>query len=558
MRNTISLIAIQILVLATSLILAGCKEPNISIKEQSSIPEVNQNSLRAHISFLADDSLKGRATGSEGYNIAAKYVASHFQQYGLKPAGSGDSYLQPIQFRERQLNIEATKLTFNKSSTINLQLPDDFVTRGNEVASEQKLTAPLVFIGYGIKAPDFSHNDYETIDVTGKIVVIMLGKPASFASEKGAHLANVRERARAAAKHGAVGVLLLHTPAAEKRYPYERIKKTLNSHSIDWLDENGIPGNSIPELKGSALLSQTAASLLLSDSEYTFESLLEKIEKDEPLPKFDLDFTATIQTQTKFKNITSYNVAGFIEGSDPELKHEYILYTAHLDHLGEYHSLEPLESEKDIIHNGALDNASGTAIMLETARLFSTNPPKRSILFLAVTAEEKGLLGSDFYAKNPTVPIDQIVANINLDMPLILYPIGDVIAFGSEHSTMEDFVQKAAETVNLQLSPDPMPEQNIFTRSDHYSFVKQGIPAVFLVPGFKSLDDSVNGEEMFQKFFAEHYHQPSDESSLPINYEAGAVFTQVNYLIGKEIGNSKERPRWHEGNFFGETFAKEN
>lgn len=518
-------------------------------------PEVNvrPNAIKAHIDFLADDLLEGRDTGSKGYDIAANYVVSHFSQFGLKPAGDNGGYTQQVRFRQRLLKPDSAVLQLQTSNgDVNFSYPNEFITGGSSVATSQSINAPLVFVGHGISAPELNHDDYAQVDVTDKIVVLLTGKPGNLPSEEGAHFASRYQRAKAAAKHGAVGMIYLQTPEAEKRYSYQRMQKNVDKPSLNWLDAQGEPGNSIPQLKGGALLSMEASEKLMQSAPQGYQALVEMAESKQPLPTFDLGFSATIASETEHDEITSANVAGIVEGTDPQLKNEYVVYTAHLDHIGGHHT----DGDSDHINNGALDNASGTAIMLETARLFAENPTKRSILFVAVTAEEKGLLGSDYYAQNPTVPVEQMVANVNLDMPLILYPIGDVIAFGAEHSTMGDFVQHAVERIGLQLSPDPMPEQNIFVRSDHYSFVKQGVPSVFLVPGFKSLDESVNGGEIFKKFFAEHYHQPSDEATLPIDYQAGARFTKVNYLIGKEIANSASRPQWKEGDFFGDTFGK--
>ena len=214
--------------------------------------------------------------------------------------------------------------------------------------------------------------------------------------------------------------------------------------------------------------------------------------------------------------------------------------------------------EEDKINNGALDNASGVSILLETARLLSNMPkaPKRSILFVVVTGEEKGLLGSSYFANNPTVPVMSMVANVNLDMPLILYPFADVVAFGSTHSSLGTIVETATNKIDISLSPDPMPEQALFTRSDHYSFVKQGIPSVFLMTGFKSTDENINGGEVFGDFLKNHYHQHSDQLDLPIRYDAAAKFALVNMMIGLEIANQDQRPTWNKGDFFGKTFAE--
>ena len=261
-----------------------------------------------------------------------------------------------------------------------------------------------------------------------------------------------------------------------------------------------------------------------------------------------------MKRRSTYRTLESDNVVAAIEGSDPTLKTEYLIYTAHLDHLG----VIPGEEGEDEIYNGAMDNAAGVATLLETARVLMAERDqlKRSVMFLVVTGEEKGLLGAGYFASNPTVPIDRIVANINLDMPLFIYPFADVVAFGAQHSTLEAFVDRAAARAGIELSPDPMPEQGLFVRSDHYKLVQQGVPAVFLVTGFESSDPAIDAAEVFQNHIKEHYHKPSDDTDLPIDYAAGALFTEININIGRKVCNSPERPRWNEGDFFGRTFAR--
>ena len=547
-----------LLLLGTTLVLMGCtpqtNSDNTADGQESQIPTVKQAALKAHIEFLAHDLLEGRDTGSRGYDISAQYVASHFAQFGLKPAGIGAGYFQPVTFRKRQLKPSSAELTFTSNNgEIKLNYPEQFMSSGSSIATETSVTAPMAFLGYGISAPHLNHDDYADIDVKDKIVVLLMGYPETFPSEQGAHFSNSRVKAETAAKKGAVGIIYLPTPKSERRYSYARMMKNAGRPSFSWVDDKGAVSNSFPEIKGSAIISIETAKTLFNDEKISFDQIVELAENNEPLPGFTLKYSATLATETTHEETLSYNIAGIVEGTDPVLKNEYVIYSAHLDHIG----IHGDEGESDTINNGALDNAAGTSIMIETARIFSQRPAKRSILFIAVTGEEKGLLGSDYFSRHPTVPIEQIIANVNIDMPLILYPIGDVIAFGAEHSSMGNYVQRAAEKIGLQLSPDPMPEQNIFVRSDHYSFVKQGVPSVFLIPGFKSLDESIDGGEIFRKFLAEHYHQASDETDLPINYEAGAKFTQVNFLIGEEIANSANTPKWHEGNFFGDLFSKQ-
>lgn len=242
------------------------------------------------------------------------------------------------------------------------------------------------------------------------------------------------------------------------------------------------------------------------------------------------------------------NVIGVLPGSDPVLKNEYVVLSAHLDHVG----TDPLRAG-DKIYNGAMDNASGVATMLETARVFagSKHRPKRSILFVALAGEESGLLGSNYLARNPVVGTGKVVANVNLDMPILLYDFQDVIAFGGEHSTMGEVTARAGASMGVSVSPDPMPEEDFFERSDHYSFVKVGVPSIFLMTGFKN-----GGEKAFRTFLAKNYHQPSDQTDLPFNWEAGAKFARLNYLIARDVADAPEAPRWYEGNRYGDRFAR--
>ncbi|NIJ19802.1 Zn-dependent M28 family amino/carboxypeptidase [Sphingomonas naasensis] len=242
------------------------------------------------------------------------------------------------------------------------------------------------------------------------------------------------------------------------------------------------------------------------------------------------------------------NVIGMLPGSDPVLKDEFVVLSAHLDHVG----VDPLRAG-DKIYNGAMDNASGVATMLETARAFATGKqrPKRSILFVALAGEESGLLGSSWLARHPVVGSGKIVADVNLDMPILLYDFEDVIAFGGEHSTMGEVTARAGASMGVSVSPDPMPEEDFFERSDHYSFVKVGVPSIFLMTGFKN-----GGEKAFKSFLAKNYHQPSDQTDLPFDWEAGAKFARLNYLIAREVADAPEAPRWYEGNRYGDRFAK--
>jgi Zn-dependent M28 family amino/carboxypeptidase len=322
---------------------------------------------------------------------------------------------------------------------------------------------------------------------------------------------------------------------------------------MGWVDGQGKVFAGFEQLKGGALVHYNAADLLFEGSDYNLDTLIERDVQGEPLHRFDLNGTLKLSQSSSQELISSANVAAYLPGSDPLLSSEFVVYTAHLDHLGEMHG----DDHEDVINNGALDNASGISVMLETARLLSgKEPPRRSVLFLAVTAEEKGLVGSEYFARNPTLPIYQMVGLVNLDMPLLLYDFGDVIAFGGEHSTLGGAVEEAAGEFDVSLTPDPFPEQNIFVRSDHYRFVQQGVPSVFLVTGTKSRDGETDSAGILQQFLKEHYHMPSDDLNQPINYGAAVRFTRINARIGEIVANQAERPQWHEGDFFGETFGR--
>lgn len=517
-----------------------------------------QNRLRAHIEFLADDLMRGRQPGSPGYNIAANYVSSQFMQMGLLPAGNDGSYFQQVPLRRAFLEPGSAELVYKRGKeAIPMVFVEQFYMGPDLASTKSELDAGLVFAGYGIESAELDHNDYANLDANGKVVVIFAGQPHDFPSEEGAHFASTAEKTKAAVRHGAVGVLVIHTPRASQRFQWERVSGRVGTPSMGWVNGQGEVHGVFKQIQAGAMLRHTAAEPIFENAPVDLPTLLENDENGEPLTTFDLDGRVSMRQRSSHESITSPNVVAVLPGSDPMLANEYVVYTAHLDHIGELHSDGHEEESKDIINNGALDNASGVSVMLETARLFTQGePPRRSIMFVAVTGEEKGLVGSEYFAMNPTVPVDSIVGAVNLDMPLLLYEFGDVIAFGAEHSSLGDTVREAAQSFAIELSPDPFPEQNIFVRSDHYRFVQQGIPSVFLVTGMTSLDESVDTQAIFEGFLKEHYHKPSDDLNLSINYTAAAKFTRINTKIGELLANDPQRPGWHEGDFFGRTYAK--
>jgi Zn-dependent M28 family amino/carboxypeptidase len=539
----------------SSLLFSGCQPQSEHIVQLSSTNQVNANNIKAHIEFLADDMLKGRDTGSEGYQIAANYVIAQFKQLSLKPLGDNESFQQIVPFRRAWLAQDDGSLTIeNTEGTFELIHNTDFIMSASTFSKKIDTTASTVFVGYGVISEAFNHDDYQGLDVQGKIVIVLKGRPNHIPSEEGAHLGSTAVKRANAAKHGAIGIITVHTPKREKTRSFEKSLHYAKGPDYSWLKADNTPFGQHENLQASAYLHYQQAQALFVGAQRNINDIFNDDLNNETIQGFSLKSQVTLRKESRHQHIQSPNVIGAIEGSDPQLKHEYVVFSAHLDHIG----VDNNDEHEDVINNGAIDNASGVATLLETARLLSmmTIKPKRSILFVVVTAEEKGLLGSSYFANNPTVPLKSMVANVNLDMPLLLYSFADVIAFGSTHSSLGSVVAKASEKVAIELSDDPMPEQALFTRSDHYSFVKQGIPSVFLMTGFKSKDKNVDGGKVFKEFLSTHYHNHSDESSLPINYQAAATFVEVNMMIGLDIANLSERPYWLEGDFFGQMFDK--
>jgi len=505
--------------------------------------------IKAHMTFLADDLMEGREAGTRGYDLAANYVASQYAQLGLKPGVEGGKYLQRVPMLAfRAAGEGAFSVTGADGKATELKFGEDYLPAAQANKADLSVSAPVVFVGYGVVAPNQGRDDYAGLDVKGKIVIILGGAPSAFQTEERAHYGNATVKRVEAAKRGAVGLITLSTPSGEKRRPFERGVGGYKSWRMTWRDAKDVAyvrGETAPSL--GSISQKGAAKLFAADA---LAAAMAASETPAGLVKgFDLGVTASVALKSEIEKRESSNVVGVIEGSDPKLKAETIVLSAHLDHIGISENAKP---GADRINNGALDNASGIATLLEVARGFKNAParPKRSIVLLAVTAEEKGLIGSEYYANNPTVPKADIAANVNLDMPILLYDFQDVIAFGAERSTIGATVEKAAGRVGIGLSADPLPEEGLFTRSDHYRFVEQGIPSVFLMTGFKN-----GGEKGFKTFLATHYHNPGDDLSQPIDYKAAARFALVNYEIARELANAPVRPSWKKGDFFGVLFG---
>lgn len=518
--------------------------------EAASQAQTAEARIEADIAYLASDFRQGREAGTEAYEEAARYVAGRFASLGLEPGADG-KWLQPVPLRSVQRDLDVAAMTIKTAAgdTHTLTHLDDYIIGRSIAEPSFNVSAPVIFVGYGVSAKEEGHDDYATIDVQGKIVAVFGGAPSSFNSEKLAFYRSTDNKVKTAAAHGAVGLIILPTTSQLARRPWDRVAAGASSASMTWVHPDGVGDVSSRQLQASAFMGPTGAAKLFADMPLTFTELQTRQDEDLPMEAFALNKTVTLNGASSFEEKTSSNVVGFLKGSDPALANEVLVLTAHLDHVGVH---ETRSGGNDHIHNGALDNAMGVAMMLDVAAKFQGGPaPKRSILFLAVTAEEKGLLGSDYFAHYPSVKADRIVANVNLDMPLMLYPFIDVIAFGAERSSLGPVVSEAASSMGVALIPDPIPEQGIFTRSDHYRFVEKGVPSVFLFNGFGN-----GGGEIFSNFMASHYHQPSDDINQPIMYDQAARFAELNYRIARRIADSPDRPTWNEGDFFGDKFGR--
>lgn len=540
------------LIAASAITLLGCSSLPLD-DNPTQPPAAKAAAIEGHMLFLASDALEGRDTGSRGHEIASLYIATQLQALGLEPAGDEGSYYQRVPLRSSRLVPGSASLTLHtKEGDNSLAYPKAFFTGSDPVETASTITAPLVFVGYGLVSDEFGLNDYAGLDVDGKIVVMLTGLPEHIPSEEAAHLG--RERSRFAAEHGAVGVITLHTPKREAVRPYASSILYLNTPSMRWLDNDSQPGGVERQLRGGAYVHHEAAEALFVDTTVSLQQIFAQIDANEMPTGFPLTISATLSRESTHQQISSPNVVAVLPGTDPDLRHEYVVLTAHSDHIG---VLQDVRSDNRV-NNGAMDNAAGVAILLETARMFTElkQPPKRSILFLVVTGEEKGLLGADYFAHHPTRPIESLIANVNMDMPVLLYPFADLIAFGANHSSLGPVVERAAAREGIRLSPDPMPEQAIFTRSDHYTLVRKGIPAVFLMTGFESQDPAQDAAAIWGSFFSKHYHKPTDSIADltreygAIRYDFGAIFTQINFNIALDLANDPERPYWLKQSYF--------
>lgn len=540
------------------LALAACAEKSAEVGSHAhddALGLIKQEKLLAHLEYLASDELEGRESGTPGYDLAAAYVAEQFAEIGLAPGGDDGSWYHRVQLQTYQLDPESAELVLHRDGEdIALEYREEFVMYGDKVRRENEVRGELVYVGRGVHAPEFSYSDLDGLDLEGKILVGFSGGPQSIKGDKLAHYSSSRTKSTEWSSRGAVGSVALLTRKSEESFPWSLIKKVAGTKpGKTWVTSSGEADNYFPELRGAAIVNNEVAETLFAGVPLTFEEARDALEASE-IRSMPLGIEATLRRKTTHERISSPNVVGLLPGTDPDLAGEYVVYTAHLDHTGR--TAAPVDG--DDINNGMYDNAMGTAIMIEAARALAANPPRRSVLFVALTAEESGLLGSDYFAHYPPVPQGAIVANVNMDMPLFLFPIDEMVAFGAEHSSLGAVANDAAAAEGLVLVPDQQPEEILFARSDQFSFVRQGVPAIWLDTSIESSDPDVDGPEIIKDHLQNHYHKPSDDMSRPIFWDALLRFTRANARIGWSVANDDARPTWNEDSFYGKLYGPDN
>jgi Zn-dependent M28 family amino/carboxypeptidase len=551
-----------LIVIASFSLLSACTGDSSGVPENGSaasgietaLATISRDNIQSALDYLAADEREGRFPGTRGHDESAQYVADQFAALGLEPGGT-DGWFQQVPIITRLIDIENSGVTLHTNTgDVDLEWMKDFIIYADPLRSENRIRAEVVFAGFGIHAPEVGYSDFDGIDVTGKIVATFRRAPATFPATERAHFSSDRTKAAELVRRGAIGQIVLSNRLDERISPWENVTQNVGTQpDMTWIDEGGHVADFHPELQGSARFSRPAAEQLFENSPLTFEDALDAAE-DARASSAALGFEVTIYRKTVHERMTSPNVIGLLRGSDPELSNEYVVYSSHLDHLG---IGTPVDG--DSIYNGMYDNALGVATTIEVARALAALPvpPRRSILFLADTGEEFGLYGSDYFAQYPPVPSSALVANVNIDMPMTIFPFTTVTGYGAEHSSLEGLVALEVQKEGFELKPDPYPDEVYFIRADQYSFVRQGIPSVYLAEGVETADPAVDGLALVNEFVAVHYHQPSDDLSRPIVWETELKFTRACVRVGYRIAMEEQRPTWNEGDFFGEMYAEE-
>lgn len=508
--------------------------------------EIPADRIRAHVRFLAHDLLEGRGTGTRGGQIATEYIAAQLALAGAKPAGDNGTYFQRVPLIGVEPQPDSRLLAEGAKGKIEFRWLDEFVGVNRRQTERETIDAEAVFVGHGIVAPEFKWDDFKGTDVRGKVLVLFTNEPPSddpkfFGGRALTYYGRWTYKFEQAVRAGAVGAIIIHTtPTAG--YGWQVVRNS-------WSGEDPYvrlkPGE--PELAFAGWVTQEAGGRLLGMAGYTVEQMLKRAASRDfkPVP---LGIRIRGDFRSKIRDIETYNVAAVIRGSDPVLANEAVIFSAHWDHLG----IGPAVNG-DNIYNGAVDNATGCAMLIEIARAWAALEPRprRSALFLAVTAEEGGLRGSDYYAQHPIFPPGKTALAINFDGYLPFGRTRDVVALGAERTTFWPVVQDLARQQGLTPKPDQRPEQGSFYRSDHFSFAKVGIPAFSLNAGvdYESKSEGY-GQKLFEEFNSKHYHQPSDEYREDWDLSGMEQVARLGLLLGQAAANVEKLPTWNAGEEF--------
>jgi Zn-dependent M28 family amino/carboxypeptidase len=507
------------------------------------------NSWWAHVKFLADDSLEGRDTGSEGLRKAQAYAVEQLQKAGLEPAGSNGFY-QPVHFNQYEVDEAKSSLALvTNGQAKTLSFADDaFIgTRATHVSAT--LSAPLVFVGYGLKIPEKNLDELAGLDLKGKIVVYLAGSPSDIPTALASHYQTPAERWKSLHAAGAIGTITIMNPASMD-IPWSRISVNRNHPSMDLADAefNETPGQQL-----GVTFNPASAEQLFAGSGHTFTEIAALGKDRKPLPHFALPVSLKANAVILTKSLESSNIVAKLPGSDPALKNEFVVLSAHIDHVG---IGAPINGDR--IYNGAMDDGSGSALVMDIAASLKVHPdsrgergtlqsPQRSILFLLVTAEEKGLLGSKYFAAHPTVPLKSIVADVNVDMFLPIVPLKILKIEGIDESDLGTRAAAIAQSMGVKPIADPEPLRNAFIRSDQYSFIKKGVPSVKCDVGFEL---GTPEQKIFKEWLTNRYHAPSDDVNQPVDLQAAAAYEEFTRRLLLETANIPARPQWKSDSFF--------
>lgn len=508
--------------------------------QSTASPHFDGNSWWAHVKFLADDSLEGRDTGSEGLRKAEAYAIEQFQKAGLQPAGSKGFY-QPVSFSQFKVNEANSSLALvNGDKTAKLSFSDDAFIASRSTRASTQLTAPLVFVGYGLRIPEGNLDELAGLDVKGKVVVYIAGSPSDVPTSLASHYQTIAERWKALRSAGAIGIVSIPNPASMD-IPWARVALNRNHPAMDLA---GPEFNETEGLKIGVIFNPASAEALFAGSGHTFAEIATLAKDRKPLPHFPLQVSLEAKADIQTKTTESANVIGKLPGLDPTLKDEYVVLSAHIDHIG---IGEPVNGDR--IYNGAMDNGSGSALVMDIAADLKGHPQslKRSILFVLFTAEEKGLLGAKYFNAHPTVPEKSIVADINTDMFLPIVPLKILRVQGIAESDLGEHAAAVAQSFGVQAVADPEPLRNLFTRSDQYYFIRHGIPSVVMDVFYAPNSPE---QKIVKDWLTNRYHAPSDDINQPVDLQAAALYEEIVRQLLIDTANAPARPAWTPDSFF--------